>query len=43
MNYDIVGDIHGHVEALEALLSDLGYRNTGVGLASPGSSGVVRR
>ncbi len=29
MNYDIVGDIHGHAEALEALLSDLGYRNTG--------------
>lgn len=27
MNYDIIGDIHGHADALEALLSDLGYRN----------------
>lgn len=28
MNYDIIGDIHGHASALEALLHDLGYRNT---------------
>lgn len=26
MKYDIVGDIHGYGEALEALLTDLGYR-----------------
>ena len=25
MNYDIIGDIHGHADALKALLSDLGY------------------
>ena len=29
MSYDIIGDIHGHADALEALLTDLGYRNTG--------------
>lgn len=29
MNYDIIGDIHGHAEALKALLGDLGYRETG--------------
>jgi Calcineurin-like phosphoesterase len=28
MDYDIIGDIHGHAEKLEALLSKLGYRNT---------------
>jgi hypothetical protein len=26
MSYDVIGDIHGHAEALEALLHDLGYR-----------------
>lgn len=26
MNHDIIGDIHGHADALEALLLDLGYR-----------------
>lgn len=26
MNYDIIGDIHGHADALEALLGNLGYR-----------------
>ena len=29
MNYDIIGDVHGHADALVALLADLGYRNTG--------------
>lgn len=29
MSYDIIGDIHGHADALSALLADLGYRNTG--------------
>ena len=28
MGYDIIGDIHGHNEKLEALLYKLGYRNT---------------
>ena len=28
MNYDIIGDIHGHADKLEALLAKLGYRNT---------------
>lgn len=26
MNYDVIGDVHGHVDALKMLLSDLGYR-----------------
>lgn len=26
MNYDIIGDIHGHAEALEMLLAQMGYR-----------------
>ena len=29
MNFDIIGDIHGHAEALKQLLKDLGYRETG--------------
>ena len=28
MAYDIIGDIHGHADKLEALLRRLGYRNT---------------
>ena len=28
MNYDIIGDIHGHADALEAMLGHLGYRQT---------------
>lgn len=27
--YDLIGDVHGHAEALEALLGKLGYRDTG--------------
>lgn len=27
MNYDIIGDIHGHADRLEALLKKLGYRH----------------
>jgi hypothetical protein len=27
MNYDIIGDIHGHADQLEALLKKLGYRH----------------
>jgi len=26
VNYDIIGDIHGHADALNALLSDMGYQ-----------------
>ena len=29
MNYDVIGDIHGHADALEALLGHLGYRQNG--------------
>jgi hypothetical protein len=28
MNYDIIGDIHGHADKLEALLAKLGYNNS---------------
>ena len=28
MNYDIIGDIHGHADALKALLKEMGYRET---------------
>ena len=27
MGYDIIGDIHGHADALKALLADMGYRD----------------
>ena len=27
MNHDIIGDIHGHADQLEALLAHLGYRH----------------
>lgn len=26
MNYDVIGDLHGHAAALEALLARMGYR-----------------
>lgn len=29
MEYDVIGDIHGEADALEALLARLGYRSTG--------------
>ena len=29
MNYDIIGDIHGHADALKALLAEMGYRSHG--------------
>ena len=29
MDYDIIGDIHGHADALEQLLQKLGYRKQG--------------
>ncbi len=27
-NYDIIGDIHGHAEALKALLRSMGYTDS---------------
>src|ERR1035437_9561116 len=36
MNYDIIGDIHGHADALEALLVHLGYTETGGAWRHPG-------
>ncbi len=35
MNYDIIGDIHGHDGALVALLDKLGYRSAWVAGANP--------
>jgi hypothetical protein len=29
MNYDIIGDIHGHADALRTLLTDMGYKDSG--------------
>ena len=29
MTHDIIGDIHGHADQLEALLTGLGYRHRG--------------
>lgn len=34
--YDLVGDIHGHADALEAVLRKLGYRETQGAYAQPG-------
>jgi hypothetical protein len=36
MNYDIIGDIHGCADALEALLCHLGYRQTSSAWRHPG-------
>ena len=36
MNYDIIGDIHGYADALEALLGHLGYSQTGGAWRHPG-------
>lgn len=38
MSYDIIGDIHGHADKLEALLTQLGYRCTGGAWRHPGRS-----
>ena len=40
MNYDIIGDIHGHASALEALLADMGYRVQGGAWQHPGRTAV---
>ena len=36
MPYDFIGDIHGHVDELEALLRRMGYRPDGDGYRHPG-------
>lgn len=36
MNYDIIGDIHGHADALKALLHLMGYRDSGGAWRHPG-------
>lgn len=38
--YDLIGDIHGEREVLEALLSKLGYRPTDQGWSHPGRTAV---
>jgi hypothetical protein len=38
LNYDIIGDIHGHQERLTALLHELGYRERRVGWVFPGAT-----
>ena len=40
MNYDIIGDIHGHAEALKALLGDLGYVEKGRAWSHPGRQAI---
>ena len=42
MGYDIIGDIHGHADALKALLTDMGYPDPGWRVASPITAGCVR-
>ena len=36
MGYDIIGDIHGHADALTALLRRMGYRERGGAWRHPG-------
>ncbi|HSI83010.1 MAG TPA: metallophosphoesterase [Candidatus Methylacidiphilales bacterium] len=40
-SYDLIGDIHGHADALEALLLKLGYRTHGVGYQHPAGRKVI--
>jgi hypothetical protein len=44
--YDLIGDIHGHAEKLEALLKKMGYIHTAQGwwlCCTPGSQDVTIR
>lgn len=41
MEYDIIGDIHGHLEPLERLLSDLGYVERNGAFRSPDPNRMV--
>lgn len=40
MNYDIIGDVHGHAEALKALLGELGYRDRSGAWRHPDRSAI---
>jgi hypothetical protein len=40
-SYDIIGDIHGHADKLEALLKKMGYTVSGLGYKSPQGRQVV--
>lgn len=40
MQFDIIGDIHGHADKLVMLLEKLGYRDTGRGYAHPDRTAV---
>lgn len=40
MSYDIIGDIHGHADQLEALLEKLGYRHRGGAWRHPSRSAI---
>ena len=40
MSIDIIGDVHGQAEKLEALLGRLGYRRTGGAWRHPGRTAV---
>lgn len=39
--YDLIGDIHGHVEALTRLLIQLDYRETGGSWRHPAGRQVI--
>lgn len=40
MNHDIIGDIHGHADQLEALLTELGYRHRGGAWRHPSRTAI---
>ena len=40
MNHDIIGDIHGHADQLEALLTQLGYRHRGGAWRHPSRTAI---
>jgi len=41
MNYDLIGDIHGHAEPLKMLLQRLGYEHDGVSFCHPNRKVIV--
>jgi len=40
MNYDIIGDIHGHADALKALLQQMGYQDSRGAWRHPGRQAI---
>ncbi len=40
MNHDIIGDIHGHADRLEVLLTELGYRHRGGAWRHPSRAAI---